>query len=172
MKKNFAIGIIFLLLSFIICGISAYVYETSMQQMNQNIKEIATIILKNSDLGNIEEGQTLTNTKVQVPNLGAAINLTTTKAHVYMYMNSDLLNQSSYYSTFDIVVKYASVPVGSGHNLGDVAVTLSLGSPNSGAIDLDVFGSWVFDFEITTTAKSVNIDHATTVTITVTAQSS
>ena len=172
LRRNVILGSLLIFLSLAAVGVSAYVYEAAQQSLNQTVKEIATITLKNSDLGNIEEGQTLTKTKADVPNLGAATNFTTTKAHVYMYLTSDLDGQTAYYSTFNIVVKYATVPVGSAHNVGDTAVTLSLASPNSGSVDLDASGSWTFDFEITTTAESVSTDHATTVTITVMAQSS
>ena len=171
LRRNVILGSLLIFLSLAAVGVSAYVYETAQQSLNQTVKEIATITLKNSDLGNIEEGQTLTKTKADVPNLGAAISFTTTKAHVYMYLTSDLDDQTAYYSAFNIVVKYASVPVGSAHNVGDTAVTLSLASPNSGSVDLDVSGSWTFDFEITTAAESVSADHATTVTINVMAQS-
>src|SRR4030067_1289010 len=116
LRRNVVLGPLLILLSLTVVGVSAYVYETAQQSVNQTVKEIATITLKNSDLGNIEEGQTLTKTKADVPNLGAAISFTTTKAHVYMYLTSDLDDQTAYYSAFNIVVKYASVPVGSSHN--------------------------------------------------------
>jgi len=164
-------GILLILLSISIATVSAFVYESSQQQVTQTIKEIATVTLKNTALGNLEEGQTLFYTQSNVTNLGAAISLTTTKANVYMHLSSDLASQSTYYSTFTIVVKIATKPSGGSHSVGEAVATLSLGSPNSGAIDLDVLGSWTFDLEVTTTAKAVSGDQATTVTITVTAES-
>jgi hypothetical protein len=171
MKRKSLTGILFLLLSFSITVVSAYVYEQAQLTVTQTVKEIATITLKSSALGNLEEGQTLFYTKANVTNLGAAISLTTTKASVYMHLSSDLATQGTWYSTFNVAVKIASKPSGGTHSVGDVVATLTLASPNSGAINLDVLGSWTFDFEVTTIAKSVSADHATTVTITVTAES-
>jgi hypothetical protein len=171
MKRKSLIGILFLLLSFSITAVSAYVYESAQQQITQTVKNIATLTLQSSALGNLEEGQTLFYTKANVTSLGAAISLTTTKANVYMHLSSDLASQSAYYSTFNVAVKVATKPSGGTHNVGDTVATLTLASPNSSAINLDVLGSWTFDFEVTTTAKSVSADHATTVTITVTAES-
>ena len=171
MKRNTLIGILFILMSISIASVSAYVYESANLQVTQTILNIATLTLQNSTLGSIEEGQTLFYTKGNVTNLGAAITLTTTKANVYMHLTSDLASQSTWYSTFNVAVKIATKPVGGTHNVGDVVSTLTLASPTSGAINLDVLGTWTFDFEVTTTAKSVTADHAATVTITVTAES-
>ena len=165
------IGLVFLLMSFTIASVSAYVYEQAQQTITQTIQEIANITLQNSDLGNIEEGETISYTKVGVPLLGDAISVVTTKANVYLHLDSDLDSLSSYYSVYDIVVKYDTVPGGSSHTSGNTACTLTLGSPDFSSIDLDVAGSWTFDFEITTTAQSVSADQATTVTIIVSAQS-
>ena len=170
MRKSL-LGLSLIVLSLAIISVSAFVYESAQQTVTQTVKEIATITLKNSALGNLEEGQTLTKTKTDVPNLGAAITLTTTKASVYLHLSSDLASQSTYYTTYNVVVKIATKPTGGTHSVGETVCTLSLASPNSGAINLDVLGSWTFDFEVTTTAKSVSADQATTVTITVTAES-
>lgn len=78
---------------------------------------------------------------------------------------------TTYYDTYNIVVKFATVPGGSSYSSGQTACTLSLASPDYSSIDLDVAGSWTFNFEITTTAKSVSSDQATTVTINVSAES-
>jgi VCBS repeat-containing protein len=48
---------------------------------------------------------------------------------------------------------------------------MTLASPDYAAINLDAAGSWTFDFEVTTTAKSVSADQPTTATIVVTAES-
>jgi len=169
--KNKLVGVLLILLSFAIVSVSAFIYESAQQTVTQTVKEIATITLKNSTLGNLEEGQTLFYTKANVTNLEAAITLTTTKASVYMHLSSDLASQSAYYSTFNVVVKIATKPSGGTHSVDETVCTLTLASPNSGSINLDVLGTWTFDFEVTTTAKSVTADHATTGTITVTAES-
>jgi len=159
-------------MSFTIASVSAYVYESAQQTITQTIKEVATLTLKNSALGNIEEGETKSYTKNEVADLGNAISVVTTKANVYLHLVSDVDSLNSYYSTYNIVVRFATVPAGSVlHSVGDVACTLTLGSPSYSSIDLDAAGSWIFDFEITTTAQSVDADQATTVTITVSAQS-
>ena len=165
------LGVFFVVLSLLIVSVTAIVYESKQQTLTQTVKDIATITLNNAALGNLEEGETKTNTKTEVANLGAAITLTTTKASVYLHLSSDLASQSDYYTTYNVVVKIATKPSGGTHTVGETIATLSLASPNSGAIDLDVLGSWTFDFEVTTTAKSVTDDQATTVTITVTAES-
>jgi len=165
------IGLVFLLMSFTIASVSAFVYESAQQTITQTIREIANITLQNSALGDIEEGETKSYTKNEVAELGDAISVVTTKALVYIHLNSDLDTLAPYYSTYSIAVKFATVPGGSGHSAGDLACTLTLGSPSYSSIDLDVAGSWTFDFEITTTAQSVLADQPTTVTITVSAES-
>jgi hypothetical protein len=172
MKRKTLIGILFVLMSITITSVSAYVYETAQLTLTQTIKEIATITLRGSSFGVLKEGQTLLYTKANSSNLGAAITLVTTEDNVYMHLtSSDLASQSIWYSAFNVVVKIATKPTGSTHTVGETVATLSLASPNSGAINLDVLGSWTFDFEVTTTAKPVSADHATTVTITATAES-
>ncbi len=165
-------GIAFILMSLSIVGVTAYVYETAQQTAEQNIQNIATITLNNSVLGNIEEGQTLFYTKSNVSSLGAAITLQTTKPSVFMYLNSNLAAQNAFYTTYNIVVKYITVPDGSVYTVGQTATTMTLSQQNSSAINLDASGNWVFDFEVTTTAKSVNADTPTSVAIMVTAESS
>ncbi|HEX9861777.1 MAG TPA: hypothetical protein VGB11_00675 [Candidatus Bathyarchaeia archaeon] len=169
--KRKIVGTAFILLSILIVSVSAFVYESAQQTLGQTVVNIATITLKSSALGNLEEGETKTYTKTNVTNLGAAITLTTTKASVYLHLSSDLASQSAYYTTYNVVVKIATKPTGGTHTVGETVATLSLASPNSGAINLDVLGTWTFDFEVTTTAKTVTADQATTVTITVTAES-
>jgi hypothetical protein len=164
------LSILLIVTSIGIAGVTAYVYQTAQMTGDQNVQNIATITLKNFALGKIEEGQTLTYTKSEVPSLGSAIAVPTTKANVYLHLSSNLGSQDASYTTYDIVVKYASVPVGSIHAAGDTATTLTISQPDSATINLDVSGSWVFDLELTTSARSVSVDTATTVTITVTAE--
>jgi hypothetical protein len=163
--------VFFILLSILIVFVSAFVYETAQQTVTQTIQEIASITLKNSALGTIEEGETISYTKDNATNLGAAISITTTKANVYLHLNSNVSNMGTYYTTYDIIVKYATFPVGSGHSAGDIAATITIADPNPAAITLNLPGPWTFDFEITTTAKSVSADQPTTATIDVTAES-
>jgi len=164
------IGIAFVLLSIMVVSVSAFVYESAQQTVGQTIVNVATITLKNSALGNLDEGDTKTYTKADVAELGAAIGLTTSKA-VYLHLNSDIDSLTTYYSTYSVAVKYITVPGGSTHNVGDTAATMTIGSPDPAAINLDVAGTWAFDFEITTTAKSVTGNQASTATVVVTAES-
>jgi hypothetical protein len=172
MAKKRLIGVLFILLSFSITTVSAYVYEQAQHQVTQTIQNIATLAVQNSALGNIEEGQTLFYTPSNQSDLDNIISVTTTKANVYLHLNSDLDSLNSYYSTYSIVVKFDSVLGGSSHSSGSTACTLSLASPDYSSVDLDVAGTWTFDFEITTTAQSVSANQPTTVTIVVTAESS
>ncbi len=170
MKKSY-LGIMLITLSLGIVLVSAFVYETAQNSVTQTVKQIATLTLQNSALGNIEEGETKSYTKIDVSTLGNIVNVTTTKDTVYLHFNSDVDALSTYYTTYTITVKYAAVGSGSSHNVGDTACTITLASPDPTAVTLDKLGAWRFDFEITTTAKSVSADQATTVTIVVTAES-
>lgn len=173
-KKNrrTLVGLLFIVLSITIASVSAYVYEQATQTVTQTIKEIATLSLQNSALGSIEEGETKSYTKTDVPSLGAIISVTTTKVNVYLHLDSDLDSLSASYATYAITVRFAAVPAGSVlHAVGNVACTLTLALPDYSSIDLDAAGDWSFDFETTTTAQSVNSDTPTTVTIIVTAES-
>ncbi len=173
--KEDSIGLLLVILSFSIVGVSAFVYESAQQTATQTIQEIAEITLQNSALGNIEEGETKTYTKtggggdVELATFGEAIIITTTKDNVYLHLNSDLDSLSDY-STYTITVKFAQVQ-GSTYTVGNTAFTMTLASPDPTAIDLDVAGEWKFDFEITTTANSVNGNTNKTVTITVSGES-
>jgi len=165
------VGVLFIVLSFSIVTVSAFVYQQATQTVTQTIVEVATINLKNSDLGSIDEGDTQTYTKNDVGNLGDAITITTTKNHVYLHLDSNLDSLDTYYNTYNIVVKFNTVPQGSTHSTGETACTLSISAPDYSAIDLDVSGTWTFDFEVTTNPKSVDSDTDTTVSITVLAES-
>ena len=133
---------------------------------------VAILTLQDSALGNIEEGQTICYTPANKTDLNDAMRVSTVNSIVYLTLDSNLDSLSGNYDTYDIVVKFDTVPKGSSHNAGDTACTLSLASPDYSSIELDAAGSWTFDFEITTTAKSVSVDQVTTaVTITVSAKS-
>jgi len=168
-KKS--LGVALILMSISIAVVSAYVYETAQHTVTQTIQQIATLTLNNSALGNIEEGQTISYTKATVSSLGDIVTITTTKDNVYLHFNSDIDSLSTYYTTYTITVKYAAVGSGSSHSVGQTACTMTLASPDPAAVTLDVDGTWRFDFELTTTAKSVSSDQATTATIVVTAES-
>jgi hypothetical protein len=167
--KKRIIGISLLLLSLSIAAVSAYVYESADTTITQTVKNIATLTVQNSALGNIEEGQTIGYAKGNMSSLGNMLNLTTTKTGVVLHFNSDLDLLNTYYSTYTITVKYA-VAI-SGHTVGETAATMTLASPDPTGVTLGTAGDYRFDFEITTTAKSVSSDQATSVTIVVTAES-
>ena len=169
-KKRYKILAI-LLMFMTIATVTAYVYETGQITVTQTIKNIATLTLGNSALGNIEEGQTIIYTKADTPTLGAIVSLTTTKDEVYLQFTSDIAALATYYSTYQITVKFAAVGTGSTHTVGQVACTMTIDAPTPTSVTLDKAGTWTFDFELTTTAKSVSADQATTATITVTAES-
>jgi hypothetical protein len=170
MKKKL-LAIPFFVIAFLILSVSAFVYEQSQQTVGQTIVNVATLTLKNSALGSIDEGDTKSYTKADIAALGSAISLTTTKPNVYLHLTSNIDSLSTYYSTYTLTVKYLTVPGGSTHTAGQTAATLTLASPNPTAITLDVAGTWVFDYELTTTAKSISTDQATSTTINVTAES-
>jgi hypothetical protein len=169
--KKKAISLVFILMSITIVAASAYVYETAQNTITQTVQNIATLTLQNSALGNIEEGQTISYTKATVATLGDIVTISTTKNNVYLHFDSDAQALTTYYGTYSITVKYAAVGIGSSHSVGQTACTMTLASPDPAAVTLDVSGTWRFDFELTTTAKSVSSDQATTVTIVVTAES-
>jgi len=111
-------------------------------------------------------------TKTEVAALGNIITTATAKSNVYLHLNSDLDSLSTYYSTYTITVKCATVPGGSSHSVGETVATMTIASPDPTAVTLDAAGSWTFDFEITTTTESVSSNQPTTATIVVTAESS
>jgi len=169
-KEHVILGTVLLLLSFSIVSVSAFIYEQNSQTVSQTIIDIATLTLNNAGLSNLEEAQTLLYTPLNDTELEDIISITTTKANVYLHLDSNLDTLTDY-STYNIVVKFDTVETGSAHGVGDTACTLSLGSPDFSAIDLDVAGTWSFDFEITTTAGTVSSDSPNTVTINISAES-
>jgi hypothetical protein len=172
MKKN--LGIVLLLIAVALAtsvAAAAFVYESGSQQVTQTVKNIATLTLQNSALGNIEEGQTVTITKTTVSSLGAAVTLVTTKDNVYLKFDSDINLLNSAFSSYTVTAKYASVGSGSSSTVGSTACSMTIVTPDPSAITLDKAGTWVLDFEISATAKAVSSDQATTITINVSAQS-
>ncbi len=160
-------GIVFLIFSLMVAGVSAYVYQQATMTVTQNIVEVATFTLKNSALGDINEGETIIYSSTEIPNLGAAITITTTTQPVYLHFDSDIDALIGSYSAYDINVIYDTVPgTGSG-----TACVLSLSSPDYSSITLDAVGTWIFDLSVETTADSVDEDTPTTVSIIVGAES-
>ncbi|RLI38449.1 hypothetical protein DRO66_01575 [Candidatus Bathyarchaeota archaeon] len=131
--------------------------------------------LQNSALGNLEEGETKTYTRtggvgdVESAELGDAVSITSTKANIYLHFDSDLDSLTDH-AEYTITVKFSQVQ-GSTYSVEDTACTLSLASRDYSSVDLDAAEVWKFDYEITTTVPSVDADILTTVTITVTAES-
>jgi hypothetical protein len=164
-------GLMLMALCITVASVSAYVYQQSQLSITQNIKEISTFSLTSSALGDIDEGQTIAYTKTDVAQLGDAIVITTTKSPVYLHISTNLAAQATNYQTYEIVVKYETVPNGGTGVSGDSVFTLSISNPTN-TVTLDAAGTWKFDLEVTTTAKSVNADTPTTVTLTTTAESS
>ena len=164
-----AIGISMLTIALLIGVVSAYVYETGNVAVTQTVKNIATLTVQNSALGNIEEGQTVALTKATVGSLGNIVALTTTKADVVIHFDSNINLLSTYFSTYTITVKYA-VAI-NGHSIGDVLTTMTLASPDPAGVTLAAIGAYQFDFEVSATALSVASDQATSTTIVVTAES-
>jgi hypothetical protein len=168
MKKKI-VGIAFVLLSILIMSVSAFVYISDSQTVTQTVRKVvSTFTLKNPDLGDLFEGETKVYTEADYPLLGDAISITTQKGNVYLWLNSTIDELNTYYSTYTLTVKFASV-AGSTYAVGDTAATLSLINPNTpSGILLDAAGAWSFDFELTTTAKALPLgseDVPTTATI-------
>ena len=107
--KKKILGVFFILLSLIIVFVSAFIYETATQTVTQTITNIATLNLSSPALGNIEEGETQGYTKDNATDLDAAISITTTKPNVYLHLNSNIDSLSTYYTTYNVTVKFATV---------------------------------------------------------------
>ena len=163
-------GILLLVFSLMVAGVSAYVYQQATMTVTQTIVEVASITVQNSALGNINEGETKSYTKGDVASLGEAFTIDIQSQPVYLHFDSDIDSLSGSHDTYTITVKFIQVQ-GSTFSVGETAVTMTIGSPDPAAVTLDATGLWKFDFEITTKAKSVNSDTPTTATIIVSAQS-
>lgn len=169
MKKSI-FGLLLIILSFAIVATSAFIYEQASSTATQTILEIASLTLNNAALGDIEEGDTVLYTPANTSAVNNVISVTTGKANVFMHIDTDLEGQSTYYNTYQIEVVVDSAPGGSG--LSGTVATLSIGSPDTATgIDLDVAGAYVFDFQVTTSAKQVSGNQGSTVNITVSAES-
>ena len=154
-------GSLLIFVSMLIFSVSAFVFEQP-----SNTK---TIKLNQGNLGNILEGQTLNYTPNNTPSLNDIIFVTTTQADVYLHFDTNLDVQSNNYATYQIIIKAGdTIPFGSDYCIGDIVATLTLENPDATSkVALDAAGEWTFDFEITTTAKSVNSNQTTTVSITI-----
>jgi hypothetical protein len=142
-----------------VTGVTGFVYEQSTQTFSQTIIDVATIELNSQLLGNLCEGESKTFTKNEVPSLGNAIAVSVSSPFEPVNLNiyGDLDELSVYYSQYDVVVKFSRV-VGESYSVGEVACILGIGGEDYGSIELDAIGVWVFDLEISATAKSVNDD--------------
>jgi hypothetical protein len=170
LKILLIVGIALIVLSISIAGVSGFVCEMAQHTVTQTEKVIACLVIQNSVLGNLEEGETKAYSKDTVSSLGNALGVTTTIDNVYLNFKSDFDTLSAYYSTYTIAVKYATVGSGSTHSVGDTACTMTLNG-SAIVVELDKTGVWSFDLAITTTALSVGSDQATTSTLVVTAES-
>lgn len=149
--------------------VSAFVYDQASQTTTQTIVNVASLTLNDADLGDIDEGETMYYVPANTSAVDNVLSLTTTRSNVYLHFDTDLGDQTTYYDTYQIEVVVSSAPGGSG--LSGTVATLTIGSPDTlSGIDLDVAGDYVFDFQVTTTAKGVSANQATTVNITVTAE--
>jgi len=158
-----------MLLSFIIILVSAFVYEQQSQTTTQTITEVASITLGDAVLGPIEEGETILYTATNTSALNQILTVTTTKASVFLHFDTNLDGQSGNYTTYQIDVMVDTQP---GSDLSDPVATLTIASPDTTAgIDLVTAGTYIFDFQVTTTAQQVSSDRPTTVNITVSAES-
>jgi hypothetical protein len=171
MKKSLA-GMLLIALSFTLLAVSALVYEQASQTTTQTIVNVASITLNNAALGSIEEGETIRYTASNTSILNDILTLTTSRAGVYLYFDTDVDLQNTNYDIFNIQVRVGdTVPGTSSYATGDLFENLSIGQPDTtSGVVLDAAGDWTFDFEILTTAKMVGSDQANTVGITVTAE--
>lgn len=168
MKKSYT-GILLIALSLMILAVSAFVYDQASQTTTQTIINVASLTLNSADLGDIDEGETIYYTPANTTAVDNVLSLTTARSNVYLHFDTDLQDQATYYDTYQIEVVVSSAPMGS--SLSGTVATLTIGSPDtSSGIDLDAAGNYVFDFQVTTTAKGVSTNQATTVNITVTAE--
>ena len=167
------VGTLLIIISMVIISVSAFVYQQASNTVTQTIVEVANITLTQGVLGNIDEGQTILYTASNTSSLNEIVSITTSKANVYLHFDTDLNTQSGNYTTFQIVVKVGdTVPLASSNSTGDTTATLTIANPDTtSGVVLDEAGAWTFDFEITTTTRSITIDQAVTVSITVLAES-
>jgi hypothetical protein len=171
LRRILLFGLALILFSMSIVAVSEFVYGTAQHTFSQKATVIAKLMIQNTNIGNIEEGESKTYSKATESSLSNALSLKTTVDNVYLNFTSDLGSLNIYYSTYNITIKYATVGSGSIHSVGDTACVMTLASPRM-EVTLDKTGVWSFDLEITTIAKSVSSNQAISVTIKVTAESS
>ena len=68
-KRKLIAGLSLLIMSLLVVGVSAYIYETGNIAVTQTVQNIATLTVQNSALGDIEEGQNIDYTKATVASL-------------------------------------------------------------------------------------------------------
>ena len=98
-----ALGTFLILTSLLIVTVSAFVYEQASNTVTQTIVEVANITLDQGTLGNIEEGQTILYTASNTSSLNDILDITTSKANVYLHFDTDLEGQNGNYSTLNLV---------------------------------------------------------------------
>ena len=139
--------------------------------MSQNIINVFSLDLSSQSLGSLREGETRTLTKDELPSLGDAIQVSVSDSvsAVNLNLDSNMDDVSDYYHLYDVVVRFSQI-VGGSYSVGEVACTLSIGSEDYSSVELDGSGVWMFDLEVSTTAKSVNEDTPTVVTLIISAE--
>ena len=169
MKVRKIAGLMLMLLSFLIILVSAFVYDQASQTTIQTITDVGSLSISNAALGNIEEGETIVYTPTNTSAVNNILTVNTGKPHVYLHIDTDLDNQSGNYTTYEIKVIVDTAP----GSLSGTVATLTIADPDTTTgIDLDTSGTYIFDFQVTTTAQLVSSDRPTAVHIAVSAESS
>lgn len=167
MMKKIA-GLTLIALSCVIVFVSALVYEQQSQTTTQTITEVASLTLGNAALGNIEEGDTILYTPANTSAVNNILTVTTGKANVFLHFDTNLDSQSANYATYKIDVIVDTAP----GSLSGTVVTLTIANPDTTiGLNLDTAGTYIFDFQVTTTAQQVSSNTPTTVNIIVSAES-
>lgn len=161
-------GLTLIALSCVIVFVSALVYEQQSQTTTQTITEVASLTLGNAALGNIEEGDTILYTPANTSAVNNILTVTTGKANVFLHFDTNLDSQSANYATYKIDVIVDTAP----GSLSGTVVTLTIANPDTTiGLNLDTAGTYIFDFQVTTTAQQVSSNTPTTVNIIVSAES-
>lgn len=167
MMKKIA-GLTLIALSCVIVFVSALVYEQQSQTTTQTITEVASLTLGNAALGNIEEGDTILYTPANTSSVNNILTVTTGKANVFLHFDTNLDSQSANYATYKIDVIVDTAP----GSLSGTVATLTIANPDTTVgVNLDTAGTYIFDFQVTTTAQQVSSNTPTTVNIIVSAES-
>ncbi len=161
-------GLTLIALSCVIVFVSALVYEQQSQTTTQTITEVASLTLGNAALGNIEEGDTILYTPANTSSVNNILTVTTGKANVFLHFDTNLDSQSANYATYIIDVIVDTAP----GSLSGTVATLTIANPDTTVgVNLDTAGTYIFDFQVTTTAQQVSSNTPTTVNIIVSAES-